>query len=349
MAAGLTILRSENLSRPNEPHICEGDHEEIGGGDREPTILFIGSGQGWHARGVLRAFLDRGLNPVVAPLDSCAFSSENPLGFDIPGLDGRLPDAVFVRMVPGGTFEQVTFFLGVLHALRDHGVRVWNDARAIENCTDKSTTTYLMQRAGLAVPKTWCGVGQEQAEALASEAEREGWVLVQKPLFGSQGRGLRLVRSPSDLAPAEETGGVYYLQEFVGEEGTTAKDWRVFVCRDKVLASMIRHGEGWITNVRQGGRAEAAIPSEELKDIAIRAAAAVGAHYAGVDVLQDQDGKYLVLEVNSMPAWSALERVSKVPVADLVVDAFLEDTLTGVGRKWAGQSVKWARLQAAGE
>ena len=45
--------------------------------------------------------------------------------------------------------------LGVLHALRELGVMVWNDARAIERCVDKSMTSFLLARAGIPTPATW--------------------------------------------------------------------------------------------------------------------------------------------------------------------------------------------------
>jgi glutathione synthase/RimK-type ligase-like ATP-grasp enzyme len=90
---------------------------------------------------------------------------------------------------------------------------------------------------------------------------------------------------------------------------------------------MIRHGSSWITNIKQGARAEAAIASQELADLAVRAAACVGADYAGVDIIQARGGRFLVLEVNSMPAWNGLQRVSRLRISDHLVDAFLDAAL----------------------
>ncbi len=71
-----------------------------------------------------------------------------------------------MRFVPGGSFEEVTLYLGVLHALRELGVTVWNDARAIERCVDKSTTTFFLQReAGIPTPRTFAGVNRTEAVA----------------------------------------------------------------------------------------------------------------------------------------------------------------------------------------
>ncbi len=298
-----------------------------------PAIILFGDGRDWHGRSLLRAFKRRGIKPLVAPLATCGFSTETATGLAIPGLGDHRPEAAFVRFIPGGSFEQVTAYLGVLHALRELGVTVWNDARAIERCVDKSTTTFFLQKDGLPMPATFTAVSRSEAEAITRNMLAEGHRLVQKPLFGAQGIGLRLIASLDDLSPPDEVNGVYHLQEFVPPAHAQHQDWRIFVCAGRVVASMIRHGTNWITNIKQGARAKAAIASQELCDLAVRAAASVGADYAGVDIIQAPDGRFLVLEVNSMPAWNGLQRVSRVRISDHVVDAFLDAALPPARRK----------------
>jgi tetrahydromethanopterin:alpha-L-glutamate ligase len=291
-------------------------------------IILFGEGKDWHGRSLARAFKARGIRPLAAPLAACGFSTETRTGLAIPGLGDHLPCGAFVRFVPGGSFEEVTTYLGVLHALRELGVKVWNDARAIERCVDKSTTTFFLQKAGVPTPRTWSGVKRDQALAITERLLREGRLLVQKPLFGAQGKGLRLITSPADLAPPEEVNGVYYLQEFIAPRAESAhRDWRLFVSAGRVIASMIRHGSSWITNIKQGARAEAAIPDQELTALALRATGCVGADYAGVDIIQAPSGEFLVLEVNSMPAWNGLQEVTRTRIADHLVAAFLDDAL----------------------
>ena len=78
-----------------------------------------------------------------------------------------------MRAVAAGSFEEVTRRLGVLHALRELGVPVWNDARAIERCVDKSTTSFLLAHAGVPTPPTWAVEGLARARALvAAQAGR---------------------------------------------------------------------------------------------------------------------------------------------------------------------------------
>ncbi|MGH6801969.1 MAG: ATP-grasp domain-containing protein, partial [Methyloceanibacter sp.] len=206
----------------------------------DAAIVMFGDGRDWHGRSLMRAFKRRGITPLLAPLNECGFSTETATGLSIPGLGDRLPEGAFVRFVPGGSFEEVTLYLGVLHALRELGVTVWNDARAIERCVDKSTTTFLLQRAGLPTPRTFARVARAEAEAIASTLLAEGQKLVQKPLFGAQGKGLRLISALGDLASPEEVNGVYYLQEFIEPAQAHHQDWRLFVCQGRVIASMIR-------------------------------------------------------------------------------------------------------------
>lgn len=292
-----------------------------------PSIVLFGDGRDWHGKSLLRAFARRGLQPVVAPLPACGFSTQTATGLAIEGLGDHLPKGAFVRFIPGGSFEQVTLYLGILHALRELGVVVWNDARAIERCVDKSTTSFFLQKSGLPTPRTFAGADRGAAEEIVARVTSEGHQLVEKPLFGAQGKGLRLIETVEDLSTPEDVDGVYYLQEFVPPAEERHQDWRLFVCAGQVIAAMIRHGEGWITNIKLGARAEAAIPSRELASLAVRAASCVGADYAGVDIIQARDGRFLVLEVNSMPAWNGLQKVTRLALSDHVADAFLDAAL----------------------
>jgi tetrahydromethanopterin:alpha-L-glutamate ligase len=268
----------------------------------------------WHARVLARAFAALGAASAPIRLTACGFATMSPTGLTIDGFGTGLPDAILVRDMAGASFEAVTLRLGILHAAREAGVLVWNDARAIERCVDKSMTSFLLARAGLPTPPTWAVESRDDAAAIVAR-EAAGSPLVLKPLFGSQGRGLRLIRTPEDLPGPDAVRGVYYLQRFVGVDRDGFRDFRLLVSRGRVIAAMARHSPDWITNVKQGGRPVAVAATEEMRDLAVRAAAAVGASFAGIDVLYDGDGRLTVLEVNSMPAWSGLQKVTSFDIA----------------------------------
>src|SRR3990170_3877371 len=252
-------------------------------GSRIALFLEEESGN-WHVRRLAEAMRARGVDVVVSSLPRCAFDTRLPSGIDIPGFDGQLPDAVFVRSISQGTLEQITFRLGILHALRESGVRVWNDARAIERCVDKSATTFLLHKAGIPTPPT--RVVEGQAGALA-HAHAAAGPLVVKPLFGSQGNGLSRARTPEELPAPESVGHIYYMQHYLrAPKATLFEDWRVFVSSRRILAAMMRRASTWITNVHQGAEPVVHDPDEEMRRLALAAVAAVGADYAGVDLIR---------------------------------------------------------------
>jgi tetrahydromethanopterin:alpha-L-glutamate ligase len=286
-----------------------------------PIVGLVVDRMDWHAREIAAALGARGIDTAPIRLHLCGFAAPNASGLHIDGFGSNLPDAVVVRTMSGGTFEAVTLRLGVLHALREQGVMVWNDARAIERCVDKSTTSFLLARAAIATPAAWATQSYEQARAIVQRETAEG-ALVLKPLFGSQGRGLRLIRKADDLPQANSmAGGVWYLQRFVGVERDGFHDFRLLVVRGQVIAAMQRHSAHWITNVKRGARPVAAVVNEEMTALAVKAAAAVGADFAGVDILYDAEQCATVLEVNSMPAWSGLQKVTPVNIASLFAEA----------------------------
>lgn len=290
---------------------------------RKPRIaLFVEENGGdWHARRLAKAIERRGCEVLVTSLKLCAFDTLMPSGLSIPGFAGQLPDGAFVRSVSTGSLEQITMRLGILHALREAGVRVWNDARVIERCVDKSTATFLFQKAGLPTPPTRVFETRAKAEAYVREAARP---LVFKPLFGSQGNGIRRVDGPDDLPPAEACGDVYYLQDYLPPTAGRYRDFRVFVSRGRILSAMIRQSEtSWITNVHQGADPVAHAADPDMQRLALAAVDAIGADYAGVDLIEGEDGRLMVLEINSNPAWKGLQSVAAVDIAEALAEDFL--------------------------
>jgi|SRR5579884_295107 tetrahydromethanopterin:alpha-L-glutamate ligase len=288
----------------------------------------------WHARALSRALTALGATSTPIRLTACGVATSNPTGLVIDGFGAGLPDAILVRSMSGGSFEAVTLRLGILHAARDLGVMVCNDARAIERCVDKSMTSFLLARAGVATPPAWAVESREAAIAIVAREAADG-PLVLKPLFGSQGRGLRLIRTPEDVPEPAAINGVYYLQRFVGVEHDGFRDFRLLVSQGRVIAAMARHSSDWITNVKRGARPVPVVANEEMRDLALRAAAAVGTAFAGVDILYDFDNRPTVLEVNSMPAWSGLQKVTSFDIAAALardmVAAMAERMTQGLG------------------
>ncbi len=226
-------------------------------------------------------------------------------------------DAVLARIIPSGSLEQIIFRVDALHCLEDRGMRVMNSPRAIERTVDKLWTSGLLERCGIPTPRT---VVCESAEEAMAAFRAMGDIIV-KPLFGSMGLGMVRV-SDEEMAyrvfrTIEQVRGVYYLQQTIDHDG---RDVRVFVIGGTVFGAIERLSDGWRTNLARGGSARPIQLSPEWSALAVRAAAAVGAEYAGVDLLPARDGTVSVLEVNGIPGWRGLQEATGLDVAAALVD-----------------------------
>jgi RimK family alpha-L-glutamate ligase len=292
---------------------------------RTPRIAIFSDSASWHERRLAGACARRGADARIVSLRDCRLATEAPQGLLVPEFEDGLPDAAFVRCVPGGSFEQVSLRLDFLHALEALRIPVFNGARAIERTVDKGMTSWLLQQAGIATPPAWICESAEAAARIHRRETAAGHRLVLKPLFGNRGRGLALLDAGSRLPDADACAGVYYLQRFIEGPGPTPRDWRVMVIGGRAVAAMERISQHWITNRARGAWCVAAALNADLATLAEAATAAVGASYAGVDIARDRDGACLVLEVNGVPAWSGLQQVTPVDVADRLIEALLRE------------------------
>jgi RimK family alpha-L-glutamate ligase len=280
-------------------------------------IVTLAARPGWHTEELERAARERGHQHHLCRYEdlTALLGAGSSLRAGAVALDDA--DAVIARIIPSGTLEQIIFRMDALHRLSEQGVRVVNTARAIERSVDKFWTSGLLQQAGLPTPET---VVTESMEEALCAFRRMGDAIV-KPLFGSMGLGLVRV-SDEDTAwrvchAVEQIGGVIYLQRFIPHAG---RDVRAFVIGGSVFGAIARTADDWRTNVSRGARAARIDLPPAWADLAVRAAGAIGADYAGVDLLPGDDDCPFVLEVNGIPGWEGLQRATGLDVAGAIVD-----------------------------
>jgi RimK family alpha-L-glutamate ligase len=280
-------------------------------------VVVLAARAGWHTHELERAAAERGHQLTVLPYEGLV-ARVGPA----PGLRSRATeldsaDVVLARIIPSGSLEQIIFRVDALHRLEDRGIRVVNSPRAIERTVDKFWTSTLLEQCGIPTPETV--VCDDPEEAIA--AYRTLGDVIVKPLFGSMGLGMVRV-SDEEMAfrvfrTIEQIRGVYYVQRTVDHDGT---DIRAFVLGGRVIAAIERRASGWRTNLARGGTARSLSLSEQLSALAVRAAAAVGADYAGVDLLTGRDGTTYVVEVNGIPGWRGLQEATGLDIAGRLVD-----------------------------
>ena len=281
----------------------------------------------WYLRDLMRA---AGARHEITPLPFSEISSSVEEGGSLrihsAGHDLADFDAVIVRTMPPGSLEQVVFRMDCLVRHEGAGGVVINPARAVEAAVDKYLASAKMLAAGLLTPRT---IVCQTADEAMSAFEQLGGDVVLKPLFGSEGRGITRLNDEALALRAfkmlAQFGAVLYVQEFVEHEGA---DLRLLIVGDRVLGMRRRNPLDWRTNLSRGASAEAFDPDDRLIEMAQRAADAVGAPLAGVDILPGRDGRLYVLEVNAVPGWKGLVRATGIDVAALVVE-FVERQVRG--------------------
>lgn len=222
----------------------------------------------------------------------------------------------------GGGSEDMPYRLDVLCNLERSGLKVVNPPEAIRTAANKHMCSYLFREHGLPTPDTVLTSDMDVALA----AIRDWGRAVVKPIFGFKGMDIHCVvddeHSVKLLRSVIDTRGVLYLQRFISNPG---RDIRVFVVGGDVPSAIYRLAPpgSWINNLSRGGSHEICEVTGEIAGLAVEAAGAVGAVYAGVDLIEGEDGLQ-ILEVNGTPSIRGIYEGCGVNVAQDIVKCVLD-------------------------
>ncbi len=189
-----------------------------------------------------------------------------------------------------------------LHGLRlfeAAGIKCVNTYNVATVCGDKLLTSTALAEHGVAQPEIRVAFTEESA---LKAIEEMGYPVVLKPAVGSWGRLLSKVndRDAAEAILEHKTvlgsyhHSIFYIQKYVEKKG---KDIRSFVIGDKCIAAIYRNSPHWITNTARGGVATNCVVTDELNDISVRAAKAVGGGIVAIDVFESEEG-LMINEVN---------------------------------------------------
>jgi [lysine-biosynthesis-protein LysW]--L-2-aminoadipate ligase len=219
-----------------------------------------------------------------------------------------------------------------VHALKifgDFGIPTVNTYEVAEVCGSKFLTTQALIKTRVPTPRCYMAFTPESALAAMDEL---GYPCVIKPNTGSWGR---LISKINDRDAAEAIlehkqilgsyhHSIFYIQEYVEKHG---RDIRSFVVGDRCIAAVYRYSPHWITNTARGGKTENCPITDELHDLSVRAAKAVGGGVVAIDLFETPAG-LSVNEVNYTMEFRNSITVTGVNIPAKVVDYVLE-----VGRK----------------
>lgn len=204
--------------------------------------------------------------------------------------------------------------------LESRGIKLFNSAECIRICDDKALTYLTLYNKGIAIPKTviapktYC-ISQTE-KWCKKAAELVGWPLVIKECFGSLGMQVYLAENQEQMLGIVAKIGTkpFVVQEFL-EKGA-GWDLRVITVGGEVIGAIKRsNGTDFRANAAQGGGVEPYVLSDEQKKLALEAADAVGAFFAGVDLIMGDNG-FVVCEVNSNMLFEAADNALGISVSD---------------------------------
>lgn len=215
--------------------------------------------------------------------------------------------------------------------LESQGIPLYNPVSSIRICDDKRLTHLALLEKGIPMPRTiiapmtYANIGFTDLDFLALVERELSFPLIIKEAFGSFGEQVTLVKDRDELIRYVKNAQTTELlfQQYI--ESSRGRDLRLQVVGDRVVAAMYRHSEtDFRANITAGGKMKRYEPTEEECALAVRTAKAVGAAFAGVDLLFGPDGP-LVCEVNSNAHFKNLLDCTGVNVAEEIINYIRED------------------------
>jgi len=239
-------------------------------------------------------------------------------------------NADFMGDIPRDEAQFALFYdkdIRLAQRLESAGTPVFNSARAIALCDDKTLTCLTLKDARVAqpdfmlCPHTFPGVGYGDMGFLEQAGEALGWPLVIKEGCGSFGQQVYLAENLQKAKEILQNIGAKptLFQRFIAE--SAGRDLRLYVVDGRVIAAIVRenhHGD-FRANIENGGDARAYQPTGAECALAESACRALGLSFGGVDILQSKDGP-VICEVNSNAHFLGLHAATGVNPADHILD-----------------------------
>jgi len=236
-----------------------------------------------------------------------------------PGMESL--HAVLPRQ--GATLGNACLLL--IHHFSMMGIPLVNSLNSIRLAKNQFFTLQTLSAARIPVPDTILvnsAKGLEDAMAWFG-----GFPVVVKRVSSRQGEGVMLMENDLDFERViqdqlDERNGLL-VQRFIPTGGR--HDIRVVTVGGQIVGAMaLKPKKGdFRANYHLSGKSVEKKLSPAERDIALRAAAAVGLEIAGIDLIVDKNNQITVIEVNYSPGFRGLEKATGVDVAGRIMDHVL--------------------------
>jgi ribosomal protein S6--L-glutamate ligase len=210
--------------------------------------------------------------------------------------------------------------------LKNSGIPIFNDPDVIETCDNKAKQYLELSMQGIPMPETiiapkvYPNFTIKDSGYFEQVLERLGLPMIIKEGHGSFGMKVYLIETDEQFyEKTDELRGIdYVFQKFIAN--SRGRDIRVNIVGGEIVAAMYRHSEtDFRANITNGGVATVVELTMKQQALAIQAADAVGAEFAGVDLLFGDNEEPLVCEVNAAAHIRNIYNVTGINVADAMI------------------------------
>lgn len=186
------------------------------------------------------------------------------------------------------------------------------------NAFDKHSCFNEFRKAGVLCPTTF-----SVAEGIHRNAVVQNEIWLARKEHHSKGKDIEVCKTREDIKRVYHKGEHAFFSVYIPID----TEYRVWVFQNKAFAtyekvySGVGEYHGFMRNRRFGfdfHKRDDLVGSHPIEGPCIKAVKALGMDWGAVDILKGKDGKYYVLEVNSMPHISNTKRSCGVRLAKQV-------------------------------
>lgn len=212
-----------------------------------------------------------------------------------------------------------------LKIANEWGIPTVNRHAVTEVYGNRLLTSMAFMEHGVNTPEVRVAFTPESALAAMDDI---GYPVVLKPIEGPPGQLISRIQdkytADTVLEHKKILGtyhhSIFYIQKYIEAPG---HDVRAFVIGDRTAAAISVLTNHWLIPIARGGLVAPYPVTDELNDIAVAAAAAVGGGVLAVDLVQTRDG-WSVIEISQPTGLDEAAEITGVNLPGLIIDYVIE-------------------------
>lgn len=189
----------------------------------------------------------------------------------------------------------------LVEMLSDSSCYTHMDPDSFSIASNKFLMMDILNEGRLNIPRSIYTLSTKTAVEAADDM---GYPIVIKLISGYAGKGIMRASQKSELRPIIDTLEIFEqdicLQDYIENPG---EDIRILVIGDETYSYKRigdKESEEWRSNISIGGDRKKYDAPEEMRQMAIKAAKLSGFDMCGVDIMESEEGPYIV-EINASP------------------------------------------------